>query len=463
MAWTSKDFVNELKDVEKLLSFNAAPMLQDSLLGALLRKVDLTSQLMPSDFVIMLEAVDSSALEGDKKTKLKDELMRRAAENQQDSGGNQVVRKPQSLVNIVAYLTQKELEHLMTGEITLAPYIIIRRLKLAGMTSMKEDTKRAAVSLLAQSMLWHGMQMPDADYTYRMAAQLTSLFGSTKVESKVPALKAYPESPTDLGEDWLRKVYGEEAPCLKSLPQLAEIGTQVVVRNTHGSLSRNSSTRMTGKQQEREDMFYQRQRQDFILNERCPSGASSSKPVTLTIFDKQPTPKKGLPAADSALDLLQQKKQMGGPSSPASKAQLALPDAEGTSKPLEDHGKKEEQQENQTAQAASSVSPPAEKHEAKSLESYEEEAMAALMKKPAANNPVLKKPAASTTLASSSGSTMASTAIPAKRIYGCLRCRGNPRGCDTCHSDKFSGKRFKGREDYNKFVQKQAAAGKVYK
>lgn len=180
MAWTSKDFVGELKDVERLLSFNAAPMLQDSLLGALVRKVDLTDHLMPSDFVTVMDAVEAQLWRVIKK--LKNELMRRAAANQQASGGNKVVRTPQSLVNMLAYLTKKELDHLMTGEIAMAPYIIVRRLKLVGMTSLKEDTKRAAVSLLVQCMLWHGMQMPDADYTYRMATQFTSLFGSSQVQ-----------------------------------------------------------------------------------------------------------------------------------------------------------------------------------------------------------------------------------------------------------------------------------------
>ena len=460
MAWTSKDFVNELKDVEKLLSYNPAPMLQESLIGALLKKVDLTAELMPSDFVVMMEAVENSALIDEKKKTLKDELMRRAALNQQSSVGNAVVKRPQSLVNIAAYLTKKDLEQLMSGDITLAPYIIVQRLRLVGMTSMKEDTKRAAVSLLAQSMLWHGMQMPDADYTYRMATQLTSLFQSSKIQSPVPPMRTYPESPAELGEQWMKKVYGDEEPCLKTLPQLAEIGSQVAVRNTHGNLSRNASCRMNGKQQGRSVMLIPRQ--DILMNEACPRGPSSSRPVTLTIFDKQPSPQKPGTAGSNALDLLQLKKQMGRPSSPANKDQLALPAPE-TDKDGLGASKPENCEKNKGALPQASVSTPADQDQPRSLESYEDAAMASLLKRPASKSPVLKKPSASTTLEGSSGSAKPNTAIPAKRIYGCLRCRGNPNGCDTCHSDKFNGKRFTGRDDYNKFVQRQAAAGKVYK
>lgn len=136
-------------------------------------------------------------------------------------------------------------------------------------------------------------------------------------------MKTYPESPTDLGEEWLKNASGDEGPCLKPLPQLAEIGTQVCIRNTHGSLSRNSSTRLTGKQRDIQDMLSQRQH--ILLNEGCPNGPSSSRPIKLIIFDKQPSQKKPAASDPNALDYLQQKKQMGRPSSPATKTDLALP------------------------------------------------------------------------------------------------------------------------------------------
>ena len=42
-----------------------------------------------------------------------------------------------------------------------------------------------------------------------------------------------------------------------------------------------------------------------------------------------------------------------------------------------------------------------------------------------------------------------------KGIYGCIRCRGNIRGCNTCRSPAFGGLRFSSRDEYNKWYQKK--------
>ena len=42
-----------------------------------------------------------------------------------------------------------------------------------------------------------------------------------------------------------------------------------------------------------------------------------------------------------------------------------------------------------------------------------------------------------------------------KGIYGCTRCRGNVRGCNTCRSPTFGGLRFSSRDEYNKWYQKK--------
>ena len=42
-----------------------------------------------------------------------------------------------------------------------------------------------------------------------------------------------------------------------------------------------------------------------------------------------------------------------------------------------------------------------------------------------------------------------------KGIYGCTRCRGNVRGCNTCRSPAFGGLRFSSRDEYNKWYQKK--------
>ena len=143
MAWTAKDFVAELGDVEKLLSFNAAQTLQDSLVTALLKKTSCSQGLMASDFVTMLEAVEKSSLDDEKKQWMKDKLMEKAASSQEGQSGTKIVKSPQSLTNVPAYLTKDELQQLMTGEISKAPHIVVARLRMIGLTSLEEDTKRS--------------------------------------------------------------------------------------------------------------------------------------------------------------------------------------------------------------------------------------------------------------------------------------------------------------------------------
>ena len=93
--------------------------------------------------------------------------------------------------------------------------------------------------------------MPDGDYTYMLATQFTSLFQASKIQSKVAPLRVYPELPTDLGQDWLEKVYGEEKPSLKTFPQPPEIASQVCVRSTNSNLSKNSQDKIA-----REAIFF---------------------------------------------------------------------------------------------------------------------------------------------------------------------------------------------------------------
>ena len=456
MAWTAKDFVQELQDVEKLLAFKAAPVLQDSLLTALLKKIDSSNGMLPSDYVIMLDAVAKSGLDDAKKSWLQEKLMEKAASGEANAKGNKIVKSPQSLLNISAYLTESELQQLMTGEITKAPHLIVQRLRMAGVTSIKEDTKKNCVAMLVQAMLWHGMQMPDGDYTYMLATQFTSLFQASKIESQVPPMKVYPDKPTEMGEEWIKKVYGDEKPSLKTLPQLPEIASKVCVRSTNSNLSQNSKKRLMGKQSSTDfgpPADFIEALRNLVSNPSSDAAATASKAMKLTIFNHQPSPQKALAAPDSAVAKLGQRKQMGQTTSPA-KAALALGNVEETpaetSPESAPSGKNASPQDSQDQRDGQK-----ETKEKKSLEDYEMEAMEMLLKRPAAAH--MKKPA-------KSSSNSSSTVPKLKRtVFGCLRCRGTPAGCDTCRSESFNGQRFEGRADYLKFVKAQAAKGKVYK
>ena len=109
----------------------------------------------------------------------------------------------------------------------------------------------------------------------------------------------------------------------------------------------------------------------------------------------------------------------------------------------------------------------------KSLEEYEAEAKHMLSKKKAKElDFVMKRPASKKAQSKAEPKNKAMVkkhaektkhVTPAflKGIYGCVRCRGNVNGCDSCQSPCFAGLRFSSRQDYNKWYQlKQQSANR---
>ena len=94
-----------------MLAFNPNKGLQEGLVKALLTKCD-HSQLAAGDYVAMLEKVDHSTLSDELKATLKDSLLLRASTGTTNEGSSAIVKTPQTLVNIPAYLTRAEMTEL---------------------------------------------------------------------------------------------------------------------------------------------------------------------------------------------------------------------------------------------------------------------------------------------------------------------------------------------------------------
>lgn len=107
----------------------------------------------------------------------------------------------------------------------------------------------------------------------------------------------------------------------------------------------------------------------------------------------------------------------------------------------------------------------------KALEDYEKEAFEAMKSnKSKREGPVLKRPSAAkaaNVMKKPSAHTQevpqqehiatnatASLGKGKQTCWGCLRCRGNCHGCDSCNHDGFQGLRLNGREAWKKYMQK---------
>ena len=65
---------------------------------------------------------------------------------------SKLVKEPQSMPNVLACLTQADWDVLLQGD--LAPHVVVTRLRLCGVASLKEDSKKVCVALLVPSLLW---------------------------------------------------------------------------------------------------------------------------------------------------------------------------------------------------------------------------------------------------------------------------------------------------------------------
>ena len=520
MSWSSEDFESELSDVSKLVNMSqASATLHDSLVMALQKKVENSSTLMPSDFVRCLEAVDKSSLPPEQKQKLSDAVVAKAAAATQEQG-NKTVRSPQSLTNLPAYCTKDELTTLMSGDINLAGVTIVQRLRRVGLTSMKEDTKRAAVALEVQSFIWHGMPKPSPDEIYAKAQQLSKLFLGDQTTSPVSPVKNYPSLPTGLGEEWISKVYGSERPSLMSLPGFAALQIDCPVRETHRLLSWNQKKDLLGSNRRGQagvggmnlhgcmekmlgDAVQQVMQNTFFGGQ---GGLSNLK-----IFDKKP--------ASAMENLALARQQLGLPAladqqtnapaqlSIASMNPTAAQSSSAAAQPCIGNSASAAQQSMQAADPTSAVHPspaadsaPAspqtlvqtspslhdimkiskdnntKQNSKKSLEDYEQEHMAMLESKKDASAKRLKRktaPADKGSKAEGSKPTKATHSSKPKQAkaekgkaaavelcWGCTRCRGNPKGCPSCNHEGFQGMRLNGRRAWEKYVAEKKKKGK---
>ena len=450
MAWNGTDFVKELGDIEKLLALNPNKGLQEGLVKALLTKCD-HSQLAAGDYVAMLEKVDHSTLSDELKATLKDSLLLRASTGTTNEGSSAIVKTPQTLVNIPAYLTRAEMTEVVSGNLYDVPHIIIKRLSALGVKSLKETTKRAAIALIVQSIMWHGKSRPSADEIYGLAQQFGLLFGAHKASGcMVSGLKTYPHLPTDLDKDWLARAYPKDQPSMLDLPQLFELGAQCPMRSTSKLLSNCSKKKLQPLVDKVEDRLLELCKSLLGGNlqaalQGCKENSSSG--AKITFFDHV---KDGSHAAEDS-------KQ--GLSKEEVSKQLALPLTNQPSAAAEPQQQPSSSQQGHAAAGSGSGD--------LSLEDYEKLAMIEIEDKNAKkaktsgdkedkkSNPkkqtagkkdkknekkpkkVMKKPAAT----------------KVAKGYGCLRCRGS--GCDTCMNDDFGGLRLVGREAWKEYMHQQ--------
>ena len=81
-----------------------------------------------------------------------------------------------------------------------ASHILIKRVKLCGLKSLKEDTKKFITWMLVALQMQLVKTVPPKREMYKLAQSVANTFGAIVVEPLFRGLSQYPPSPFELGE-----------------------------------------------------------------------------------------------------------------------------------------------------------------------------------------------------------------------------------------------------------------------
>ena len=509
-SWDVQDLLKEVADMEVISMRNPGSDLVQKMKQALVSKIECTQLITPSNYVKIMDCLEKNTLHPDIKRDLSTCIESKCAAGVQ--GPAKLMTTPQSMTMPWNYLCQSEWQKLQSSGCTNveATSIIIKRIKLCGLKSLKEDTKKYITAFLVAFQQQTVPALPPAHEMYKLSQFVHDSFVALDVQPLFGGLAQYPPSPFDLGDayvlmkkyvcsknmyfckgcinqslqkktwllqrKWVYKyfftickqlqaffsaVYSSDDQPLKAAPEfvsnVATIAKQIKVRASSKELSR-VVVQPTGS------------------STNLPSGISSSsldqmmsmnsRLMTL-IFDKakvldeimnqkvQDPGKAALSKGDSSSSLGSNGASLLSPKAlptPAEAVPLPLPAPSSPVAP--------------TANEDGSPGHNDQQKPSKSLEDYENEAFHSLgkrkaksldkcMKRPAACKAKAgPKPQAKTKPQPSASSKSVALALK-KGIFGCIRCRGNVNGCSTCQNLNFSGLRFSSREEWVAWKQQQ--------
>lgn len=120
-----------------------------------------------------------------------------------NSGPSTLQTMPQSMTMPFNYLAQSEWQQLQCGFNKVeATTLVCRRVKLCGLKSMKEDTKKHIASFLVCLQMKAGSPLPSKHEMYKLANDVHTTFTTCQIQPLHPGLAKYPPSPYDIGQAW---------------------------------------------------------------------------------------------------------------------------------------------------------------------------------------------------------------------------------------------------------------------
>ena len=242
MSWTPAYVKLELQAMSKLLhSRPGVHELEEKLCKSIKTKIEQMTFLSNADLVLCYDSLKEATLPEKMNGEILACLDSLAVSRVDKMGTAKLASAGQECKAFEKYLTQSDLDQLATCSMWEGCQVIARRLRLLGITGMKESLKKTCLGVL----VWHEQnrtkKLPCPDSVYALGHHLVQVLHTMAVDVPVKALSLakYPDDPVHLDAAHLSASYPEGGPANKDFPQLALIiQKHIKVRSTASCLAK---------------------------------------------------------------------------------------------------------------------------------------------------------------------------------------------------------------------------------
>jgi hypothetical protein len=244
--WTAADMEAEIKDVTSLWLHRSNDEVAKAMVKNTVLKLRKLGSLKAGEAIKLYQTIDASKLPEDHKAMLSgavDAIMTSVDQELDDEPSG--YSKAATLLTLWNYLTQPdwdqiELDDSYWGVIT----VVVERLKLLGVDSMKESTCRwVTASILDRSISKSG-SMPTYEAIFQLTKDIKAALASCSVKAhpELPKRTLYPESPEKILGPFMALAYKDTQPVKKDLKLVTNIAANhVPMRETSKLLAKNKN------------------------------------------------------------------------------------------------------------------------------------------------------------------------------------------------------------------------------
>lgn len=198
-AWTLADIKQEILDLSKLNDSRPNDQIVSRMVAQVEKKLESAGAISASTLIGLSETITSTSLSDELKTSLQNKVDDLAMSG--SNGPLQLVARSQTLVTIYNYLSVSEFEKVQTSPLPVATQICCSRLRMIGIKSLKEKTKKSTLAFLLHLLQTRGEPMPTPAEVYKLSAYVAASFHENQVQPLVPGLATYPSTPAEIGQD----------------------------------------------------------------------------------------------------------------------------------------------------------------------------------------------------------------------------------------------------------------------